>query len=313
MLNAHDPIDPQLLITLVAIADSGSFSGAAGRIGRTESAVSMQMKRLEELVGDPPLFKRDGRRRLLASRGEALLAHARRFVELHEETRAMLKMTSLVGTVRLGAPEDYVSSLLPNALDRFASQYANVEVQVTCEPSDALSRLVADRRIDLAIVTRGSSGSDAQFLRSEPMVWVTSMHHAIHQESTVPLALFQPGCVGRALVIEALREYGRSYRIAFSSPSVAGLLTVVRAGLAVAALAKCSVPDDMRIITPEDGFPSLPFLDICLLQSNGTYSAPAVKALAAEIRADLGVGAASFSPNQRQNGRQHKILTRTTV
>lgn len=284
MTALNDPIDLQLLVTLVAIADTGSFAAAANRIGRTQSAVSMQVKRLEDLVGKPPLFKRGGRRMLMTPRGEALLAHARRLLDLHVETRAMLAKTSGIGSVRLGVPEDYVGSLLPWALDRFAHFYPNVQVEVVCEPSGSLSQLIVERKIHLAVVTCGAELPNVQLLRHEPIVWVTSPHHAVHQEDTVPLALFQPGCFGRRLTLDAWAKCGRPYRIAYSSPSVSGLLTIVKAGLAVASLARCSVPEGFRILGPEEGFPVLPLLSIALLQAAVTEAEPAVLALAEKIR-----------------------------
>ncbi|WP_181705544.1 LysR substrate-binding domain-containing protein [Chthonobacter rhizosphaerae] len=290
MSRPPDFLDTQLLATLVAIADTGSFAGAARRIGRTESAVSMQMKRLEDLVGGPPLFLSDGRRRILTERGEVLLAQARKLMDVHEETLLVMQLAAMTGTVRLGAPEDYVGTLLPRALDRFARLHPNVEVAVTCEPSGSLARMIQDRKIDLALVTRGPGMDDAEYLCSEPTVWAASPLHDVHREPTVPLALFQPGCSGRAAVLEAWASCKRPYRIAYSSPSVAGLVTVVRTGLAIAALARCSVPPDLRILGSESGLPALPELPIALLRSTASRDSRSVNALAREIRASLSTG-----------------------
>ncbi|WP_175577783.1 LysR substrate-binding domain-containing protein [Mongoliimonas terrestris] len=275
-----------MLSTLVAIAETGTFAGAAARIGRTESAVSMQMKRLEELVGGSPIFLRDGRRRTLTDRGEVLLAQARKLLEVHDETWRVLGLAQMSGTIRLGTPEDYVGTLLPRALDRFAKLHPHVEVAVTCEPSGSLAKLVQDRRIDLALVTRGPGMEESEFLYHEPTVWVTSPHHTAHLEPVAPLALFQPGCSGRAAALEAWTRSGRPHRLAYSSPSVAGLLTIVRAGLGVAALARCSVPPDLMVIDDNDRFPDLPDLPIVLLRSAGLDS-PQANALAREIRSSL--------------------------
>ena len=136
---------------------------------------------------------------------------------------AMLATTNGAGMIRLGAPEDYVGALLPHALDRFSRAHPNVEVDVICEPSGSLSRLVTERRIDLALVTRNPAQKSAETLRSEPTVWVASPLHDIHRQPVVPLALFQQGCLGRSLALDALSRAGRAHRVAYSSPSVAGI------------------------------------------------------------------------------------------
>jgi DNA-binding transcriptional LysR family regulator len=288
-------LDTRLLSTFMAIADTGSFAVAANRVGRTQSAVSMQMKRLEEIAGPPALFMRTGRRMVMTPRGEALLVHVRRVLHAHAEMIAMLADVGLIATVRLGSPEDYIASLLPAALDRFARLYPNVEVEVACEPSETLHRYVAERKIDLAVVTRNTSTPDAETLRLEPLVWVTSPFHRPYENAVMPLAVFQFGCMSRGMALDACAAEARPYRIAYSSPSLSGLLAVVRQGLAVAALAKCSVPDGVRVLTEADGMPPLPSLAISLLQSETAPTEPAVAALAQEIRSTLTVCEAARS------------------
>jgi DNA-binding transcriptional LysR family regulator len=280
------PIDPPLLVTLVAIADTGSFASAAARVARTESAVSMQMKRLEEIVGHPPLFRREGRRMRMTRRGEALLGYARRILALDAEARAMLATTALCGPIRLGSPEDYVGSLLPRALDQFARSHPTVQVDVICEPSGTLLRLIAEGQVDLAVVTHDTK-FESQLLRHEPVVWVTSSRHAVHLANPVPLALFQQGCLGRKLVLDACAGANRPYRVAYSSPSLAGLLAVVKEGLAVAAIARCSAPEELRVLDAGDGFPALPSIPIALLRSDEMLAEPSVSALAETIRTAL--------------------------
>jgi len=277
-------IDPSLLKTFLAVVDGGSFAAAADRIGRTQSAVSMQMKRLEEVAGSPALFIRTGRAMKLTPRAEAMVLHARRVLVAHEEMAIALGAAKTGRELRLGTPEDYVSSLLPKALDRFAKLFPTIEVNVVCDTSEELRKQLSEQKIDLAVVTAGQVSAAGERLRDEPLVWAASAGHWPEQDSVIPLAVFQPGCVGRKLALDACIGVGLNHRIAYSSPSLAGLLAVVRQGLAIAPLARCSVPDGLRILTQDDGLPPLPSLVIAILKREVASVSPLVDALEQEIR-----------------------------
>jgi DNA-binding transcriptional LysR family regulator len=282
-------IDPLLLKTFVAVSETGSFAKAAVRVGRTQSAVSMQMKRFEALAGPPALFTRNGRTMALTERAEAMVYLARRVLKAHEEMLLEFNRCGETRAIRLGSPEDYVDALLPKALHRFAALYPNVEVSVVCDTSEALHRQVAESQVDLAVVTAGKETPINTALRQEPIVWVASVDHRPEMEPVIPLAVFQPGCTSRTLAIDACVEAEIDHRVAYSSPSLAGLLPAVRQGLAVAALARCSVPRDMRILSCYDGMPELPALTISMIQSDTTKTRLLVKALADEMKSSLTV------------------------
>src|SRR6185312_8216931 len=180
-------LDLDQLRTFVAIAETGSFTKAADVVFKTQSAVSMQMRRLEERIGKP-IFVRDGRASRLTEEGERLLGYARRMVRLSEETVAAFDETELQGSVALGTPDDYADRFLPEVLARFARSNPRVEVSVVCEPSITLMEMARTGDIDLAIVT-DCGEMPTEVIRQEPLLWVGSNHHAAEREEILPLAL----------------------------------------------------------------------------------------------------------------------------
>lgn len=274
-------LDPDLLRTFVAIVDTGGFTPAARQVHRTQSAVSMQMKRLEEGVGRL-LFERDGRGVNLTVDGDALLIYARRLLRLHDEAVSVLTQPEMVGTVRLGTPDDYVDRFLPDILARFAKAYPRVQVEVLCEPSVHLRELLANRGIDLALITCIPGRESGEVLRHEPIVWVTSERHCVHECEPLPLAVFQKGCFFRDWATAALDHIGRAYRIAYSSPSISGIFASVSTGLAVTVLARSVVPANLRVLTEQEGFPALSSAMITL--QHGGRSCAASEALAQYVR-----------------------------
>lgn len=264
-------LDTDLLRTFVAIADSGSFTRAGELIHRTQSAVSMQVKRLEDTLGKP-VFAREGRTVALTPEGEALLGFARRILRLHEEAVATLTRPDLVGAVRIGIPDDYVMRFLPGILTRFARAYPRVQVDVQCEPSYKLIGQLQSRDVDLGLITCGPGEEAGEVLRREPIVWATSERHLAHEGDPLALALFQQGCFVRDSVLRLLGEAGRSYRVAYSSPSLTGIHAAVSAGLAVTAIPRSVLPSGVRALGADEGFPQLPMASITLQRAPGAHS-----------------------------------------
>lgn len=250
-------IPTELLRTFAAIADTGSFSQAAEIVGRTQSAVSMQIKRLEELI-EKPLLVRDSRNSKLTPDGLTLLNYARKILKLNEEAVSVLKTPELSGWVGIGLPEDYAMRFLPEILANFSRTHPKVQVEVTCATSPQLRTMVQRGELDLAMTTSPISEADnGMILRKDPIVWVTSDQHCQHEEHPLPLALFPEECYCRHLTIEALEKAGMEYRIAYTSSSVMGLQAAVTAGLAVTTFSLSSVPSGTRRLYPEEGFPTL--------------------------------------------------------
>jgi len=281
-------LDTDLLATFVAIAETGSFTDAAGRVGRTQSAVSMQMRRLEELLGTR-LFAKAGRGVALTPPGEQLVAHARRLLRANREVVVAFEEAALEGHLRVGAPDDYAATFLPPVLARFAAACPRVEIELVCEMSGSLVRGRAVGRGDVAILTAGSGEAGGRLLRREPLVWAGAPGHPVHERHPLPLALFHPGCLFRDAALEALGMVGRVSRIAYTSLSVAGIAAAVRAGLAVGVFLRSTVPDGLVLLGAAEGLPPLPEAGIALCRS---ASAPArlTDALEAEIVQALGGG-----------------------
>ncbi|MGX5826926.1 LysR substrate-binding domain-containing protein [Mesorhizobium sp. 43Arga] len=278
------PLDLNLLKTFVAVVESGSLSNAAPRVGRSQSAVSMQMLRLEEMVGNQLLVR--GPRTVAPNAvGEDFLIYARRLLKLSDEAWASVTRPKETGSVRLGVPDDYAAFLLPPVLSRFAEDHPLVTVELICEQSTALVKTLAEGRLDLAIVTR-LPDQPLDVIRLERFVWVASPNHVAWQADPLPVALFEPGCAARTNVLQALGDADRSYRCTYSSASLLGLIAVVQAGLAVAGLAQRSVPPSLRIIGANEGLPVLPDLEIGILR-NPMSTTPAVDRLHDFLRRDL--------------------------
>src|ERR1043165_52777 len=186
-------LDIDQLRTFIAIAETGSFTKAAEVVNKTQSAVSMQMKRLEERI-ERPIFARDGRASKLTEDGSRLLDYARRLVKLNVETVAAFSDARLSGRVRLGVPDDYADRYLPEIMARFSRAYPGVELTVLCEPSVDLVELIDGNELDLAIITDCGSSRASEVFRRARLLWVTSNRHSTHPEEPLPLALGQPRC-----------------------------------------------------------------------------------------------------------------------
>jgi DNA-binding transcriptional LysR family regulator len=274
-------IDHELLRTFVAIVDQGGFTRAAQTVNRTQSAVSMQIKRLEEDVIQRPLFLRQSKPLQLTSEGHTLLGYARRILDLHSEALNVLRESDMVGRVRLGVPDDYVMRFLPGILKSFSQAWPMIDVDVHCAPSSVLLQQ-QDERLDLSIVTREVGDEIGTLLRRESTVWVSAASHSTHLLSPLPLAMFEAPCFCRRHACNALDRAGTGYRVAYSSPSLATLQAVVSAGLAVSAWMNSLVTPDMQVLGEKEGFPPLPEASIVLLRTSSTQS-PIIDSLAEHI------------------------------
>jgi DNA-binding transcriptional LysR family regulator len=275
-------LDIDQLKTFVAIADTGSFTRAADVVHKTQSAVSMQMKRLEERLGRP-VFERDGRLSKLSEDGEKLLDYARRIVRLNLECLATFGDVDLTGRVRLGVPDDYADRYLPEILARFSRSNPRVEVTVVCEPTPMLSERVHAGDLDLAIITHvEAKGYVSEIVRVEQLLWITSTRHCVHEETPLPLALGRPTCNWRQSATEAMERINRPFRVLYSSWNSNAVGAAVLAGLAVSVLPESAIRQGMRVLGPSDGFPPLPSCNIGLMRNRHEPTALA-EALAGHI------------------------------
>lgn len=282
-------LDIDLLRSFVAIAETGVLGQAALRVGRTQSALSMQMQRLEGIVAQP-LLHRTGRGVTLTATGERLLVRAGELLRKHDEALAELRGEQLSGVLRFSCPDDYAVVFLPYLLQGFASLHPRVQLEVMCAPTPRLHELLARRAVDLALVsvsvaeTGGAVGGDV--IRHEPLVWVTQRGGAAASIDPLPLALGAPDALDHLLPRQALEAAGRAYRLAYASSSLSGLVGMARSGLAVIVLTRTAVPDDLEILTSAQGFPDLPGVGVKLAFARDEPTA-LTAAFAAHVRTFL--------------------------
>ena len=277
------------LRAFVAVVDAGSLSAAAPLVHRSQSAVSMQIKKLESALGRAVLLR--GPRHLqVTPAGAELLIYARRMLELQSETQTALFGPQLAGLVRLGVPDDYASSYLTPVLRSFASRHLGVEIELTCEQSTSLIPRVVRGELDLALVSRDKPRR-GQFLFQEPLVWVGAAQFEAWRRDPLPIAVYEAGSMARTATLSALVAKRRSYRIVYHSSSLAGQLAAVESGLAVAVLTRCSVPPGLQILQnlpAEFDLPTLGSMDVAVLRSSASLRSPAVDAMYEQMLGTLG-------------------------
>ena len=278
-------LDTDQLRSFLAIVDTGSFTRAAERINKTQSAVSMHMRRLEEQLGCA-LFVKQGRGAKLSVEGEKLIDFARRIVQVEAGAMAALSRKGLKGSVRFGIPDDYAEVFLADIVTRFRQRHPMVEMSVVCEGSAELSAQVRDGALDLALITDFDGMPGVEAIREEPLVFVAARCFEISDDAPMPLALGSPKCLWRKITEDALCGNARPTRGLFFSKNYSAISSIVRAGLAVTVLPIGMAGPDMRVLGAEHGLPKLPLSRMGLIQAPGLTSQEA-HALADAIRATV--------------------------
>lgn len=262
-------LDIALLQAFAAVVDSGSFTLASKYLCRTQSAVSMQINRLEDMVGHR-LLERENRKVRVTEQGLVLLDYARRMIRLNDDALVAMDQPFAEGHVRLGMPDDYAEFFLPEVLGRFALAYPRIQLEVIGALSGALQDMVEASELDVALITRQPNRPAGKILRRERLVWVGSRQNPVREgESAVPLALFPEGCVFRAHAIAALDGRAIPWRLAYTSQSFAGGRLAVSGGLAITVMARGMVPPEWRVLGVEEGLPRLPEFEICMHTAAG--------------------------------------------
>lgn len=278
-------LDPELLRAFQLIAEGNSFTQAADRLGRTQSAISMQIKRLEDLLGQSVLSRGKGGGITLTTHGRYLLTRTRQILALNDEVISTFRAPVISGTVRLGTPDDYALSHIPGVLRRFAETHPAVQVEVLCSSSgDLVNRLKAGE-LDLTLLSDGVQTRNAPTvpLWRGPLSWITSTQYAPHRQDPLPLALAHNECGWRAAAQAALEKAGIRYRIAYLSGTQIGTHAPVLAGLAVTVSALTVLPEGVRAMRPDEGLPKLPEFGIVMMKGPNP-SQPVTDALAAHIQ-----------------------------
>src|SRR5690349_19343050 len=247
-------LDIDFLRTLVSAEDLGGLNRAAEHVGRSQSAVSQQMRKLEEKLGER-LFRKQGRGLELTEAGELLLKYARRILALNDEAVAALQSAGLEGVVRFGLPSDFAENWLPSALGQFKRAHPLIRVEAHVDRNSVLLEKLNKGQLDLAMFFSDPLPPKAELLARLPMVWIGGSQPAWQPGEPVPLVLFEAPCVFRRAGIEALDAAGIPWRIAFTSPSLSGLWAAVAAGLGVGVRTAYGLP---KGLAPVEGLPALP-------------------------------------------------------
>ena len=279
-------LDPDLLRAFLYIAEEGSFTRAAQRVGRTQSAVSMQVQRLEALLGQRLLSRGKGGQVQLTPHGQFLMGRARDMLAMNDDIWNSFNAPVMHGTVRLGTPDDYALRYLPQILMRFAEAHPSVQVDVMCLPSSQLVERLRAGELDLTLCSEGHEppGVLAVPLWHGPLTWVTSVRHSTHRQDPLPVALAADHCSWRISAVRALDQAGRRYRVAYQSATQMGTIAPVLAGLAVTVSTLSWLPEGLRALRPDEGLPPLPAFGILMLKSSDARQ-PVTDALAEHIAA----------------------------
>ncbi|CAB3878242.1 HTH-type transcriptional regulator HdfR [Achromobacter pulmonis] len=278
--------DLDVLRSFVAGVELGSFGRAADRLGRSTSAVSAQLKKLEDQAG-VPLLRKAGRGLALTDAGETMLAYARRLLELNDQASVAVRGTRLQGRVRLGLQEDFGEILLPRVLGQFARAHPRVRIEARVARNADLLERVATSELDLALAWDHDAARPHGLRLAElPLCWIgpAAMDPVRDADGALPLVAFEAPCLFRSRATDALDRAGIAWTAAFISPSLAGLWAAVGAGLGLMVRTPLGLPAGLRVMAPgEQGLPSLPPLPLSLYHAQGR-PAPVAAALADIVR-----------------------------
>lgn len=246
-----------LLRAFVSVIDLGGYTRAADALGRTQPAISLQMKRLEELL-DAKLLSHEGRGLKLTEEGEALAVYARQLLRLNDEAVAKLKGRSARGQIRVGLPTDFSVAFLQDAIAEFTREQAKVTLSITCDLSRRILDLLHADELDIAIALLARD-KNPYLVRSweERPIWAVARDVAMNRQAAVPLVTHPEGCEYRRRMTAALRAEGRDWRIAYTTPDIGGLQRAVSSGMGVTALTRKTLLPDMRVLSSRDGFPAM--------------------------------------------------------
>ncbi|MCB6179078.1 LysR family transcriptional regulator [Rhodobacter sp. Har01] len=280
-------LDIDTLAAFVSIVDTGSFTLAGHRVGKSQAAVSAAIVRLEERVGHR-LLNRTARTLSLTAEGELLCGYARRLLALEQDAIAAMGGVPGTGRVRLGMPDDYIGLFGVSVMEHFSMRHKDVAVEVVCEFSHDLEPMVQNGEIDLAIVTRRAGDTHGELLKRERQHWCAAVNAFPERQEELPLALFPENCRARPRILKALNNAGRRWRVVWVSSHLQSVQSAVMLGFGVTALPQSALTFEHRVLTEADGLPPLPELELVLIQSPGIGVAG--RRLAHFLRAEFSAG-----------------------
>jgi len=284
-------LDLDVLRTIVTAQRLGGFSRAAEALGRSQSAISQQLAKLEDQLGTV-LFRRQGRQLAPTDAGEALLAYARRILELNDEAVSAVRGAALAGAVRIGLPGDLADPWLAAVLGRFKRAHPEVRIEAVVDRNRVLLERLDTGALDLVVALGSGARPDAERIATIRRVWIgpASGGPVRGRGEPLPLAAFEAPCFFRAAGVEALDRAGIAWRIAFTSASLHGLWAAVEAGLGVTLRTDVGLPRTLRVL---DDLPPVPGLEMCLHDA-GRPAIPATTRLAEIVRETLAESLPAF-------------------
>lgn len=250
-------LDLDLLRTFVAVADLNTFAAAAAAVCRTQSAVSQQMQRLEQLVGKE-LFARHGRNKLLTEHGIQLLGYARKILRFNDEACMSLMFSNLQGVLTLGASDESADTILPFLLNRISSVYPKLALDVSVKRNAFMVEMLKENEVDLVVTTHRPGQFDSLTLRTSPTHWYCAAEYVLQKGEPIPLVLLDDPSPFRDMVLAALNEAGIPWRLAYVASTLPAVRAAVKAGLGVTARPLWMMSPDLRVLGQSEGLPSLP-------------------------------------------------------
>ncbi len=275
-------LEIDLLRSFVAVATHLNFTKAAQSVSRTQSAVSLQIKRLEEIVGRP-LFDRTRQSVSITPTGEALQVYANRILLANDAALSQIRRPEAKGRVRIGAPDDYATLVLPRILSRIEADHPQLHIQVVCENTPDLLRMLDGGDLDIAIAVHTPNAVSGQVMCYEPLHWVASPGYINDPDASLSLALWPSNCVSREIALDALKQIDREWRVAYSTRSVALIENALLSGRMLGVMEASCIPDILRIVDGRVGLPALSDVAISMHRSN--EEAPHIAHVAAIILA----------------------------
>jgi len=279
-------LEIDLLRSFVAVAAQRNFTSAAVAIGRTQSAVSLQIKRLEGIVGKR-LFDRNRQHVEITPVGESLLVYANRILATNDTALSHINRPEVEGVIRIGAPDDYATYLLPSVLSGFSTENPRIRFEVTCDNACALLPILGRGVLDLVVATHNAKAVAGEVVRYEPLHWVSAPDYVDDSEKPLSLVLFPIGCVCRDIALDALKEIDRSWHIAYTTRSVGLIEQALLSGSGVSVMEASTIPENLAILKNSADLPTLPDVVISVHQSESCASHVAMAA--DYIRTNLGV------------------------
>ncbi|SFG46807.1 LysR substrate-binding domain-containing protein [Neptunomonas qingdaonensis] len=256
-------MDIEALRSFIAFVDTGSFTRAAKQVCRTQGAVSMQMKKLEEEAGQV-LFRKNGRYLTLTDQGQSLVSYARRIVGMHDEVLGSLASHAVHPPIRIGCPDDYAESVLPQLTELLIQQLPQQCLRIHCDCSTQLRLMLDNGEIDIAILTRAPEKEEGYLLKHDSGVWVHGGYPALLEKQILPLVMYEADCKFHSSAIDGLEKQGKNYHLVCTTSSATAIKSLIKRGVGISAMARSSVSPGLLVVDQAAKLPELPAVDIVL-------------------------------------------------